>query len=76
MQVGETAVDQRAHEVQRQRRALVTAQHQLGIGLAVGGRERRPVDDVAAVARQREPSFVSKSALRGFAYWPAIRPTG
>ncbi len=29
VQVGEAAVDQRAHEVERQRRALVAAQQQL-----------------------------------------------
>ena len=53
VQIREPAVDQRAHEVQRQRRALVAAQHQRRIRLAIGGRERRPVDRVAAVARQR-----------------------
>ena len=34
MQVGEPAIDQRAHEIQRQRRALVAAQQQLRIRLA------------------------------------------
>ena len=53
MQVREPAVDQRPHEVQRQRRALVAAQHQGRVRLAIGRRERRPVDRVAAVARQR-----------------------
>ena len=32
VQVGEAAFDQRANEVQRQRRALVAAQQQLGVG--------------------------------------------
>ena len=32
MQVGEAAIDQRAHEIQRQRGALVAAQQQLRIG--------------------------------------------
>ena len=53
VQIREPAVDQRPHEVQRQRGALVTAQHQSRIGLAVDGREARPVDRVAAVTRQR-----------------------
>ena len=54
VQVGEAAVDQRADEVQGERGALVAAQQQLGIGRAVGGREARAVDDVAAVGRQRD----------------------
>ena len=53
VQVREPAVDQRAHEIQRQRGALVAAQHQRRIRLAIGRRERRPIDRVAAIARQR-----------------------
>ena len=53
MQIREPAVDQRANEVQRQRRALVGAQHELRIGLAIGERERTAIDQVAPVARQR-----------------------
>ncbi len=53
VQVREAAVDQGAHEIQRQRRAFIPAQQQLGIGLALGRREARTVDEVAAIARQR-----------------------
>ena len=35
VQVGEAAVDQRADEVERERRALVAAQQQRRVGLAV-----------------------------------------
>ena len=54
MHVREAAVDQRAHEVEGERGALVTAQQQLRVRLAVDGRERGPVDEVAAIARQRD----------------------
>ncbi len=53
MQIGESAVDQRAHEIERQRRALVAAQQQLRIGAARLGGELGPIDDIAAIGRQR-----------------------
>jgi hypothetical protein len=53
MQVGESAVDQRAHEIQRERGALIAAQQQFRIRFALRGREARPIDVVAAIARQR-----------------------
>jgi hypothetical protein len=52
MQIGEAAVDQRAHEIQRERGALVAAQQQLRIRLALRRAESGPIDVVAAVARQ------------------------
>ena len=55
MQIGESSVDQGPDEVQRKRRALVTAQQQLRIWLAVCDAESRPVYEIAAVARQRHP---------------------
>ena len=54
MQVGEAAVEQRAHEVQRERRALVAAQQQLRIRLARLGGELGTIDEVAAERRQRD----------------------
>ena len=55
MQVGETAVDQRPDEIQRQGRPSVGPQHDLGIRLAVGRGEPGAVDQVAPVAWQRFP---------------------
>ena len=52
VQVREAAVDQRADEVERHRRALVAAQQQIGIGLARRRRELRTIHQVAPVARQ------------------------
>jgi len=43
--------DQRPHEIERERRALITAQQQVRIGLARLGRELGPVDEIAAEAR-------------------------
>jgi hypothetical protein len=54
VQVGKAAVDQTANEVERQRRALIAAKHELRIGLALLGREADGVDQVTAVARQRD----------------------
>ena len=54
VEIGEAAVDQRADEVERERGALVAAQHAPGIGTAILGGERQPVDEVAAVGRQRD----------------------
>ena len=53
VQVGETAVDQRTHEVHRHRRARVRLHHQPRVRRARLRIELRAVDDVAAVARQR-----------------------
>src|SRR5512135_1317559 len=53
VQVGETAVDERAHEVEGQRGTFVGTQHQLGVGLAFGRGKARAIDDVAAIAWQR-----------------------
>src|SRR5688572_290328 len=64
--VREAAVDQRAHEIERERGALVAAQEQFRVRLAIGGRERGAVDEVAAVARQGDavPRFrVGRSRL-------------
>ena len=53
VQVGETAVDQRAHEVHRHRRTRVRLDHAARIRDARRGGEFRRIDDVAAIARQR-----------------------
>ncbi len=53
VEIGEAAVDQRADEVERQRRAVVAAHHAPGVGTAVLGRERQSVHQVAAIGRQR-----------------------
>ena len=60
MQIGEAAVDQRAHEIQGQRRALVAAQQQLRIRLALRRAEARPIDVVAAIGRQRHARRASR----------------
>ena len=52
MEIGEAALDQRAHEVQGKRGALITAQQKRGVGRAGLAREFRPVDVVAAVGGQ------------------------
>src|SRR5688572_27569024 len=52
MHVREPAVDQRSHEVERQRGALVATQEQLRVRFAIGRGERGPIDQVAAIARQ------------------------
>ena len=67
VQVREPAVGQRADEVERERGALVGAQHQLGIGRAIGGGERVAVDEVAAIRRQRDAAArldVGRARLR------------
>ena len=55
MQIREAAVDQRPDEVQRERRALIAAQQQGGIGFPGLRRELRSVDDIASVGGQRHP---------------------
>ena len=52
VQIREPAVDQRTHEIQGERGALVAAQQQFRIRFALRRAESRPVDIVAAVARQ------------------------
>ena len=54
VRVHEAAAHQGADEIQRQRGALVAAQHQLRIGLARRRGELGTVDQVAAIARQRD----------------------
>src|SRR5687768_13010971 len=54
MQVGEAAADQCTYKVQREGRALVAAQQQLRIRLAIRRREAGAVDVVAPIARQRD----------------------
>ena len=53
MQVGKSAIHQRAHEVQRQRRALVAAQQQLRVGAPGLGREFHAIHQITAIRRQR-----------------------
>ena len=60
VQVGEAAVDQGADEVEGERRALVAAQQAVGIGGARLRRERRAVDEVAAVGGQRHARRASR----------------
>ena len=55
VQVGESAVDQRSDEVQRQCRALVAAQYEVRVRHPVVRRERAAVDEVAAETGQRLP---------------------
>ncbi len=55
VQVRETAVDQRPHEVQGERGALVPAQQQLRIRLPFRRAETGTIDIVAAVGGQRHP---------------------
>ena len=54
MQVGEAAITQRAHEIQRERRAFITAQQQRGIRFARLGGEFGTVHEIAAERRQRD----------------------
>ena len=54
MQVGETAVAQRADEIQRERGAFVAAQQQRRIRLARLGGELGTIDEIAAERRQRD----------------------
>ena len=54
MQIGEAAVTQRAHEIERERGAFVAAQQQRGIGLARLGGELGTIHEIAAERRQRD----------------------
>ena len=54
MQIGETAVTQRAHEIQRERGAFVAAQQQRRIRLARFGGELGAIHEIAAERRQRD----------------------
>src|SRR3984885_397184 len=53
MQIGEASVDERAHEVERERGAFVAAQQQFWVGLALRRAKARAVDVVAPIARER-----------------------
>jgi hypothetical protein len=53
VQIGESAVDEGTHEIERECRALVAAQQQIRIRSARVGRELGPVDQIATVARER-----------------------
>src|SRR6202012_5738371 len=55
MQVRETAVDERTHEVERERGAFIASQQQFRIRLAVRRGERRAGYVVPPAARQRHP---------------------
>ncbi len=55
VQVGETAVDQRAHEIHRHRRTRMRLDHPARIRDPRLRGELRPVDQIAAVAGQRGP---------------------
>src|SRR5215468_10615172 len=54
VQVGEAALHQRADEIQGERRTFVPPQQQIRIRRAGFSRELGPVDEIAAIARQRE----------------------
>ena len=53
VQIGKTAIDQGANEIQRKRRPLVSAQYELRIGLAIRVGKRAAIDEIAAVTWQR-----------------------
>ena len=55
MQVGKTAIDQGAHEIQRQGRPFIAAQQQQRIRFSRSRRELGMVDDIAAIRGQRDP---------------------
>ena len=52
--IGESAVDQAADEVQRQRRPLVAAEDEFGVRRPGRGGELAAVDRIAPIARQRD----------------------
>jgi hypothetical protein len=54
MQIRETTVDQRPHEIQGQRSSFVTPQQQFRIRLTLRGAETGSIDVVAAVRGQRQ----------------------
>ena len=54
VQVGEAAIDQRAHEVHGQRRTGVRGQHPLRVRLSGRGGEFRAIDHVAAITWQAD----------------------
>src|SRR3546814_6844012 len=66
MQVGEAAIDQAAHEVDRHRRAHMAFEQTQRIGNTRRGGEVRRIDQIAAIARQRDavPGFqISRARL-------------
>ena len=50
MQISKTAIDQRAHEIERQGRALIAAQDHLRIRDAFVGRKATPIHKIAPEA--------------------------
>ena len=74
-QIRVSALRESADQVQRRRRMVIQGQEALRVGLARLRGELKGVHRVAAVARQRQPSRVSRSEERGLAYCPAMRPT-
>src|SRR3984957_8422488 len=67
MQAGETPLDDRAHEIEGERSALVAAPQTLRVRLALRGREAGAVDVVAPVRGQRQavPGFGISGARLG-----------
>ena len=53
MQVRDTALHQRANEIQRQSRAFVRPQQELRIGFPFNIGETCPVDQISSITRQR-----------------------
>ena len=75
LEIGVAAVGEGAQKVERRRGLAIGFQLPARIGLARGGRELDVVDDVAAISRQRDAVDRLESDERGFANWPATRPT-
>ena len=82
VQVGETALDQGADEVERQRGPLVAAEQELGVGSARGGGELGPVDDISPIRGEADAvtGFLAGGArlgiLSGEAPDAGDRPSG
>ncbi len=59
MQVSKASLDQRANEIQRQRRAFVGAQQELRVGCALGLGKSGAVHQISAIAREGDagPGF-------------------
>ena len=55
MQVGKTAIDQSAHEIERQGSPLIAAQQQQRVRLSRSRRELGMVNDIAAIRGQSDP---------------------
>ncbi len=74
-EVGETALGEGAHEVQRGRRLVVGGHHPSRVGDPGRGVGGVVVDDVAAERRHLESPTRSVGDDRGLANCPAMRPT-